>query len=300
MSAADLLVWASTDSQAQSVARALADAGEEHVDLCRSLDALQSALETQPKVRACLIYHAPVRHLAHSLSKGATLEAAAAEWRAQATAILSAYRKNRTRCSLLECTHLQRFSNAAVSRLKLPNTPTLSFKADPNSSEDILLWNFVARTYLNNTPALYDVAEELIASSVILSNDALLDAPLAAQEAVSALQAQHAKLAHQEARLAQQDAALAEAAVARDLLQQQSTALLAELRATADELAKRTQNLAQQKKAQQNKIAKLEADRDAQVHRLEAEIGRIMGSRSMRLTAPLRRVIELLGRKPDV
>lgn len=337
-----LLIWATSDPHAGSCARALEDVQVGRVQVFPSTDALRGVIDQHPDATICLIYTAPARHLAHALDQDATLEQAVANWQTDTTALLSIHRQNRAHCTLLESGHLQRFSKTALTRLGLPDTAELAIPTiEPAGAITVLM----ADTHLRNIPTLTNLAEEQAASSTILSNDAILEEPVATQAALLAQRTQRMQAAEQDKAITRlqaeidtllgevekgrkasesaeldkaQHAAditalelrLAETKGARDILQNQSSVLLSELRVATEQSLQQTQEIDRLNRdlghqlhlheEQARKIAEIEADRDMRIHGLEAEIGRIMTSRSMRLTAPLRSLLRIMGRKPDV
>lgn len=321
-----LLFWAASDPDAQAIASAmdqLAAKEGRKTKLCAMEDLRLAVSSRNPDTTYCLIYTAPQQHLARRLNADDILDNVVAQWRAETEALLAFYRQNRARCFIFEAAHLQRFSRMALARLGLASEQGLKV-ATHRVSPDTALLRLVAQTCLQAQPELVDLTEELAASTLVLSNEADINTALPSSEALLALRTERERMAKQQNENIQLEAALsdlrhtleekdaqtaqvqaehvtlqsqlARSQGAQDILQQQSTVLLAELRdatrqaaQTAQEVDRLTQDLAQQ-----------EAERAAQVQGFEAEIERIMASRSMRLTAPLRRLMALLGRRPDV
>lgn len=335
-----------SDPDAQATAQALLDVAVDQnraaaavipTDADAARAALDAALGDDPQSALCLIYTAPAAHLARILGNDdrADLEAATADWAAQAQHLCDLYRQNRQRCILFEAGALRRFSQTGFDRLGLaaraePFCANLSTAVAPDAPMLML----AANAHLENCPRERSLALELMASTQPLSNAD--DAPLPATAALSATRAQaqalqvaqslaqaqaqtiaelHAARAlheetHQkleaELRTAHADREqlqdrLSQSDAARDLLHQQSTLLMDERRALADALARKSQDMEQQRQdhaAALQEMTATAAHDKAQFEdtrtELEHEIGRIMSSRSMRMTAPLRAILRVL------
>lgn len=338
-----LLLWATSDPDARAAAdvvHRMTQATRRQTQLCNTSDVAQAALNDDADANLCLIYTAPEHHLACTLDAGQTLEAAAAEWRVETEALLALYRQNRARCHVFETHHLQRFSKTALSRLGLPSDPGIEIPG-VWTSPDAPILRLLAQTHLQVHPDLATLAEELAASTTVLSNDMDLAQTLPLSEALSSVQAQRTCQQDQEAqtdalesKLAEQTQALEDASAGlataeatqrrlqteldsvrtdlarhqgmQDLLQQQNKIMLSEMREEtrqsahlAQEIDRLKQDLAHLTEERAAERTQMQADHEKERHGFEAEIARIMASRSMRLTAPLRRLMALMGRKPD-
>lgn len=221
----------------------------------------------------------------------------------------------------------------------MQRNPELDIPVKPESPEALILAR-LAESHLQAQPDLTELTEELAASTVVLSNDVELETTLPTADVLAAFRAvqddqqaqmRDAQIEHDHALAelretlqqikTQADTAQAEMQLklaqhqgARDILQQQNAVLLSELRESTRQTVQQAQNINTLKDAQTRltethhkaqESHRRELDHQAglhatQVHALEGEIARIMASRSVRLTAPLRRLMALLGRRPDV
>lgn len=329
---AQLLFWASSDPDAQALAQELhrlATQSARAAQLCRDPGAVRAALQEETNTTLCLLYTAPERHLARCIAAAddaaTDLGSATAQWKRETEALCTLFRQNRKRCVVFETSHLHRHAPVALDRLRLKapaqnplGTSTLW------ASDDAPLLILMAQAHLQSQSALETLTEELAACTLLLSNGDTLSAALPANAALVAFRSQqrhrdaavathHQTVQRLEAELAEKNAANRElqdekAAVetaaealrtqverareAQDIVMQQNTLVLAERRQLAEEKTRLAHDI---DTARQDHRAQLE-----KAGALEAEIDRIMMSRSMRLTAPLRALAKLLGRAPDV
>ena len=343
----DLIIWAMStpDNEAlcaylQTVAEGAGTAS--HVKICRDAATVQAALKTQDTARVCLVYVAPELFLGQALQDEQDAARVLSDWADAARAMLSVHRQNRRRSLLFEATHLRRYLNVGLTRIRLQSRdPMPDMPAGRQTAAPLL--GLIAHGHLQNQPDIVALREELDVSAQLLSNDADLIPPLSYELALQNYHALRLRLAEaeqagEEARnqtLAQREeieALQAEVAAAQtgqrqlqaryDHLRAETESRLresdrklregesavrdrdAQLRKSADKLTIATVRIAALEEAQQQKNAAL-TEHKKKVEDLrktsqaaQAENDRIMSSRSMRVTAPLRRLAQVFGRSP--
>ncbi|MFT4742050.1 MAG: hypothetical protein ACI91Z_000021 [Yoonia sp.] len=370
-SISELLLWAPSDPISQIIAtdfESLAKTSKRPVVLCSDKDQILAALTADDNAQLCLIYTRPEKHLAQALEQGTSINAAAADWRAQMQFLLSLYRGQRARCLVIETDHLQRYWDLGLSRLNLlPKSKKAETKNPPTVSAPAPLLQLVARSHYEGKANLKALGDELAASSINLSNDTFEGPNLLAADALAYLRAESKKaenadaenrdqiaqrdkqlmelqdalhgrtddLSQAQAKLAEQADAMeslrveiADNAVARDFLAKKHSAIVSDikdvteqngqlsrdLQAFKGDLLQRTKDLADlsakiaerervygtELSDRQNALDELHRHKEEQERHLNDQIHRIMSSRSMRMTAPMRGLFRLLGRKSDV
>ena len=328
-----LLFWATTDPDAQGLARCLQRASAEQKkaalpDICQDTASARAALRENAETSLCVLYTAPDLHLGRVIERSdegaVTLEKAAELWDKEVRAVLNLHRQNRQRCLLFESSHFRRYSETALARLGLQGGQNSSL--DPDTiwdSLDLPVLTLVANTHLHNLPELRALNEELAASTQLLSNDETLTDTLPTIEALRSLQAQRMQRQESQSRhldaLQRLETELADKAAALKVLDNQNAATVTEkarlgaeiaaLRSKMSETCGARDILLQQSKLMLAELREMTGEnvrltqdmehRRAQVGALEAEIDRIMSSSSIRITGPLRYLGRLLGKKPD-
>ena len=322
----DLIFWAMSTPENDALCAYLQTVAERaetasHVKICRNAATMQASLKTDDAARVCLIYVTPELILGQALQDDEEPARVLADWAETARAMLSVHRQNRRRSMLFEATHLRRYLNVGLTRLGLQShDPMPDLPAGRQAAAPLL--GLIAHGHLQSQPDIVALREELDVSAQLLSNDANLMPPLSSELALQNYQALRLRLAEaeqagEEARdqnRAQREeiealqSQLAAAETHRRQVQARYDHLRADtdsrLRASADKLTGAAARIATLEEAQRQKTAAL-ADHKKKVEDLrkaiqaaQAENDRIMRSQSMRVTAPLRRLVRLFGRSP--
>lgn len=283
------------------------------------IDTVQAALDADKSARLCLIYTAPELILCRAFQDGEDPVRVLADWADAARQMLSLHRQDRCRSLLFESTHLRRYFNIGLTRLGLQTgVPTPDLPPEKHTINTPLL-GLIAHEHLQIQREIVALREELDASAQLLSNDTVLVPPLSAELALQNYYALRLRLTEAEhssaeawsqnrAHLKNLEALQTSVADAETHLRQQQ-ARLDHMRADNESKLKESANrIATLEESQRQKDAALsarkknvddltQAEEKSKNHMrlLKAEIDRIAGSRSMRVTAPLRRLYKILS-----
>ena len=191
-----LVVHALPGDHGQNLAKALADIATGGPAGLVSLDEAALHLARDPAHRLCILYVDPVRVICAAMADNQDLERAVEAWTAQARAALGLHRRNRRRSMIFEAGHLQRYAATALDRLDIETDSralgTITDTAQPPTPLNYIL----ARSLLNEMTEAKTAAEELNASTQILSNEEGLTSETLALEAYQDLQDKIGDAAH--------------------------------------------------------------------------------------------------------
>jgi hypothetical protein len=298
-----------------------------NVQNCLDFVTVQAALDTDKAARLCLIYTAPELILNQAFQDGEDPARVLADWADAARQMLSLHRHNRRRSLLFEATHLRRYFNVGLTRLGLQTGNLTPDMPPQNHTINMPLLGLIAHGHLQNRREVAALREELDASAQLLSNDVVLVPPLSAELALQNYYALRLRLTEAEqsgeeawgqnrAHLKNFEALKAEVVEAETRLRQRQT-WFDHMRADSEsKLQESAIRIATLEESQRQADAALSAHKkrlddltqvstnlkqareksETHVRLLKAENDRIAGSRSMRVTAPLRRLNKFLSR----
>jgi len=300
-----IVYWGLPDTTAALMAKRLSGVDPDNGTLVLDIAQVESALSKRSDAQACLFYDRGETLLATAEQNSTDLTATLDKWKTQVQALLALQRSDRRRVRIFETEHFQRFLPLGLSRLNLPADalPDLPVPASPKA-----LSLLIAQYLLRQERAIEELANELEAATQTLSNDGIRDVMPSSEDVIEAITAQRQQLtetaevdlkavdavrerfigeqAKQQKQIERLTEKLGADAQARDLMLDEMKSLEMDYAAKETELAEvRDRALAD------------EARYEDQIRSLENEIERIWESASMRLTAPLRKVVDLL-RKP--
>ena len=300
----NLIIWAMSGAENAALSSHLQMAAARtesprNAQNCPDFLTAQAALVTDEAAKLCLIYTAPEHILSQAFQDGEDPARALADWADAARQILSLHRHNRRRSLLFEATHLRRYFNVGLTRLGL-QTSNLTLDMPPQKhSINMPLLGMIAHGHLQDRREAIALREELDASAQLLSNDAVLVPPLSAGLALQNFYALRLRLAE-----AEQSDEKARGENLRNLKTVED--LRAEVAEAETRLRQHQARFNQIRTDHENKLkdterrlhkseSRLQKSED-HVQILKLEIDRIARSRSMRVTAPLRRLYRVLGK----
>lgn len=191
-----LVVHALPGDHGQNLANALADIATDGTVEHVSLDQAALHLAQDPENRLCMLYVDPVRVICAAMADNQDLEQVIEAWTAQARAALSLHRRNRRRSMIFEAGHLQRYAATALDRLGI-ETGSKTLGTITDTSQPPTPLNYIlAQSLLTEMTEANTAAEELGASTQILSNEEGLASQTLALEAYRDLQDKVSDAAH--------------------------------------------------------------------------------------------------------
>lgn len=320
-----LTVWCGSAQYGAPVLQALDRAYA--ADIRQTLPSADEIRPGDPGPDMLLLYLSPARVVAMAMAQDTPPGKALKDWQAQARGILQLSHRDRRRVQVFELDMILRHPAAFQARMGLHQDDTPAAPETGPDGADPFLLLLAQRTLLGDAPSRA-LMTELGAVSVRLANNAApeTDDPETLLLAYRDMQAQAAtqtavqttRLSELEGELDQARTGLETARNAADLLQAQTRFMQEEMEKLARRLleledrASRVETLAQRAAEKEHSLAaagQMMRDLEAQTARLTADLaaredriaglqGRldhVFGSRSYRLTAPLRRLRALIG-----
>ncbi|MDU8930026.1 hypothetical protein RXV86_21785 [Alisedimentitalea sp. MJ-SS2] len=304
-----MLIWHDPYNETDTLVILLAELSGDSTVL-DTTDALADALDEEDASNPvlCLYTRADIA-VAERMEQGDTATDAVETWADQAAFLLGKQRRHRRRVTLVDADLVRNAPVEFLDWLKLEDSE--SFAPDPAPEGDPVLL-MIAELALQANPAAQSLAEELQAASVTFSETGLA-APALPEAALDRYVAEKATL---QTALRARESEIAKLRESQSLLTGQNRTQNMELSRLGKELSQMETRLAQlnqgldsyqvQVSTLQEKL-RLSTDRLADKNQLldtlaeqlkqrQDEIDRIMQSRSMRLTAPIRRLGRLFRR----
>ncbi|SEG45342.1 hypothetical protein [Billgrantia desiderata] len=290
---------------------AMRDAGQPwHEELVDNLAKAKALLQAQPKAHALICYDTPERQIANCIGKDRAPSQALANWMNQVESLLELYREHYQRITLAGqealngkpkalFEHLAVRSGIALGRVT-PEKPEATAEPDPSTQQQSAVNRLLALQALQHPPA-QRLAEELEASSLPLLDSAelfdLLDSTHDILKQVPQGKAEAEGEDYQELKAKLED------------VQQENDLVIEQLHKTQEELEQyllgnkrghRVEKLERDIQSKNEKLHNFSQKNKQLIAKLKSarqELKDLRGSKSWKVTAPLRACMKALGSK---
>ena len=310
-----ILVFSTSDTFATETADYLRRVLE-NVGQTQSTETPQTVVELQKEdlqqpdgTQICFLYSSPETLFGQLFQQRvydpAEFESQLQDWGKEAQKLLDLYRSDRSRAFLVETSQLRKNFAQGVAKLNMPDfDETVVAQPDWQQKEDPVL-DVLMSDFVRAQPELRAICEELSASSHVLTSEKESGIPFQATQVLGRYHSQCKRAEDLEISnmlASKQNRLMIDELQQLDTGQQALSSELKEVRqrlAICEESKKRSQNQAELILKEAGSSSADEAKRYQQrIEALNNEIHRIMTSRSMKLTQPLRQLGNLLrGRR---